>query len=73
MSLTRVNQFVALKVFFHLLDNLDTHLKIMGAVGINQLADLLPLVGALLDQGAIVTEQVPHEELIEVVCGCVLV
>lgn len=38
----------------------------MGAVGVDELADLLAFVWALFDQPAVGFEQVFHEELVEI-------
>ena len=45
----------------------------MGAVSIDQFTDLLTLVRALLDEGAVVSEEVLGEELVEVVAWGLLV
>lgn len=45
----------------------------MSAVSINKLTDLLPLVGALFNESAIVAEKMPHEKLVELVDGRILI
>ena len=73
MCLTSVDQLVTLKVLLELLDNLDAHLQVMGAVRIDQLADLLTLVWALFDKCTIVSEQVLAEEFVKFVSRCILI
>ena len=49
VGLASVDELVTLEVLLQLLDNFDSHLQVMSAVGEDQLADLLALIGTLLD------------------------
>ena len=60
-------------MLFKLLHGLDSHLQIVGTVGVDQLTDLLALVGALLDEATVVAEEVLREELVELVAWGLLV
>lgn len=73
MGLASVDELITLKVFLQLLDNFDSHLQVMSTVSEDQLTDLLTLVGTLLDQRAIVPEEMLGEKFVEVVLRGVLV
>ena len=60
-----VDQFVFSQVLFEILNNFYSEFEIMGAVSINELADLLAFVWALFDQTTVRLEQMFHEELVE--------
>lgn len=64
--MTGVNNFIFLEELLKWLYNLDTHLKVMAAVGIDQLANILTLVWWLLDDWTVVSEKVRHEKLSKV-------
>ena len=61
-----VNNFILFKEFLKWLNNLDTHLKVMTAVGIDQLTNILTLIWWLLDDWTIVAEKVRHEKLTKI-------
>jgi hypothetical protein len=55
------------------LDDFDPQIKVMGSVTVNEFTHVLSLVGALLDDLAVVLEQVVDEELVELLGGTLLV
>ena len=61
-----IDDFIIADVILQVLHNLDTEVQVMLRVAINQLAYVLTLVGALLDDVAVVLEQVVDEELVKV-------
>ena len=61
-----IDDFIIADVILQVLHNLDTEVQVMLRVAINQLAYVLTLVGALLDDMAVVLEQVVDEELVKV-------
>ena len=73
MRLARVHQLVVVEVLLELLNDFDAKLEVVSAMGIDQLADLLALVWALLDKTTVVPEEVLREEFVELVAWSVLV
>jgi hypothetical protein len=65
--LASVNEFIVLQVALQLLDNFDSHLEVVSSVSVDQFADVLALVGALTDDGAVALKEVLDEELVEFV------
>lgn len=61
-----IDDLIIADVILQVLHNLDTEVQVMLRVAINQLAYVLTLVGALLDDVAVVLEQVVDEELVKV-------
>ena len=61
-----IDDFIIADVILQVLHNLDTEVQVMLRMAINQLAYVLTLVGALLDDMAVVLEQVVDEELVKV-------
>ena len=48
-----------------ILDDLDSEVKVMLSMGVDQFTDVLPLIRAFLDNLAVVLEQVADKELVE--------
>lgn len=61
-----VHDLILKEVFLEWLDNLDAKLEVVLRVGVDELANVLPLVWELKNDWAEVAEQVVHEELVEV-------
>lgn len=68
VGLASIDYLIIADVILQVLHNLDAEVQVMLSVAINQLANVLALVGALLDDMAVVLEQVVDEELVKV-CG----
>ena len=61
-----IDDLIIADVILQVLHNLDAEVQVMLGVAINKLAYVLALVGALLNDVAVVLEQVVDEELVEV-------
>ena len=61
-----IDDFIIADVILQVLHNLDAEVQVMLSVAINQLANILTLVRALLNDVAVVLEQMVDEELVEV-------
>ena len=68
-----VYDFIIADVILQVLHNLDAEVQVMLSVAINELANVLTLVRALLNNVAVVLEQMVDEELVEVSCRGVMV
>jgi hypothetical protein len=68
VSLAAVDQLIISQVLLQGLDDSDSELHVMSTVRINQLANLLTLVGALSDQGGVTSEQMLFEKHVELRC-----
>ena len=68
-----VYDFIIAYVILQVLHNLDAEVQVMLSVAINELANVLTLVRALLNDVAVVLEQMVDEELVEVSCRGVMV
>jgi hypothetical protein len=66
VGLASVHHFVISDVILKVLHDFDAHIKIMLRVTVDELAYVLALVGALLDDVAVVLEQVVDKELVEI-------
>jgi hypothetical protein len=62
-----------LNVVFEILDYFNSQIEIMLRVTENKLAHVLPFIGALLNNVAVVLEKVVYEEFIEFGVGAVRV
>jgi hypothetical protein len=71
--LASVYDFIIAYVILQVLHNLDAEVQVMLSVAINELANVLTLVRALLNDVAVVLEQMVDEELVEVSCRGVMV
>jgi hypothetical protein len=65
-GVARVHELIALEELLERLHYLDTELQVMTAMSVDQVTDMLSLAGRLCDDRAIVSEQVRHEESVEV-------
>lgn len=66
MRLASVYQLIAVQMALELLNHFDTQLEVVGGVGVDQLADLLPFVRALLYHLAVVLKKMADEKLVEI-------
>jgi hypothetical protein len=71
--LASVYDFIIADVILQVLHYLDAEVQVMLSVAINELANVLTLVRALLNNVAVVLEQMVDEELVEVSCWGVMV
>ena len=65
MGLAGVYELIAVQMALELLDNFDSDLQVVSGMGIDQLTDLLSLIWALFNHLAVVFEEVPNEEFVE--------
>lgn len=68
-----IDDFIVADVILQVLDNLDAEVQVMLSVAINKLANILTLVWALLNDVAVVLEQMVDEELVKVSCRRVMI
>ena len=61
-----IDDFIIADVVLQVLHNLDAEVQVVLGVAINQLANVLTLVRALLNDMAVVLKQMVNEELVEV-------
>jgi hypothetical protein len=66
MGLAGVYELIAVQMALELLDNFDSDLQVVSGMGIDQLTDLLSLIWALFNHLAVVFEEVPNEEFVEI-------
>jgi len=64
--LASIDDFIIADVVLQVLHNLDAEVQVVLGVAINQLANVLTLVRALLNDMAVVLKQMVNEELVEV-------
>jgi hypothetical protein len=68
-----IYDFIIANVILQVLHNLDAEVQVMLSVAINELANVLTLVRALLNDVAVVLEQMVDEKFVEVSCRGVMV
>jgi len=73
VGLARVHDLVVGDVVLEVLHDLDALVEVVARVAVDQLADVLPLVRALLHDLAVVLEQVVYEEPVELLLRALLV
>jgi hypothetical protein len=71
--LASVYDFIITDVILQVLHYFDAEVQVMLSVAINELANVLTLVRALLNDVAVVLEQMVDEEFVEVSCRGVMV
>ena len=65
ICLTSIDNFIFIDVVLEVLHYFDPQVEIMLGMRVDELTDVLSLVGAFLDYLAVVLEQVADKELIE--------
>jgi hypothetical protein len=71
--LASIHDFIIADVILQVLHNLNTEVQVMLSMAINQLANVLTLVRALLNDVAVVLEKMVDEELVKVTSRRVMV
>ena len=66
ISLASIDNFIITDVILQVLHDLNAKIQVMLSVAVYQLTNVLPLVRALLNDVAVILEQMVYEKLIEV-------
>jgi hypothetical protein len=64
-SLAGIDHLIVFDMLLQVLDHFDPEVDLFLGVPVDQLADVLSLMGTLLDDGAVVSQQMVQEELVE--------